>query len=75
MRKRLGKAVLRAKMADLRRHFDEMQQPSWLKYGFDYDIRPIRASLLDKDYDAYFSKMAAEAVVKMDEAAVKTYLN
>lgn len=75
LRKRLGKAVLRAKMADLRRHFDEMQQPSWLKYGFDYDIRPIRASLLDKDYDAYFSKKAAEAVVKMDEAAVKTYLN
>lgn len=75
LRKRMGQDVLHAKMPELRRHYDEVQQPSWLKYGFEYDIRPIRASLLDKSYDNYFREKAAEATVTMEAKAVQRYLN
>lgn len=74
LRKRMAEDTLSMTDAELRAYFALGHEPAWQKRGYDYALKAIRTSLLDKKYDDYFKEKAARATVEMDRTVEKSYI-
>ena len=73
LRKRMVENTLSMTTEELKIHFEKGGEPAWPKRGFDYALKAIRTSLLDKKYSEYFAEKAARATVEIEQSVEKMY--
>lgn len=78
LKKEMEENELSVSEEELLEHFGTGDQhrvdQAWERRGYEYSIRAIRTSLLDKKYEEFFQQKAARAEVKIDHVECKSLI-